>query len=85
MLVSVVFVWFFIPETKGVPLEAMDKLFSDIPARKAHAIVMRDLKLEDEDFRRMSVAHGTKIDEAGYVVQDKHMEYVSEKHEADSV
>lgn len=89
MIISVIFVWFFIPETKGIPLEAMDKLFSNqFSARKAHGIIMRDLKVEDEDFRRASVAGGgvgAKIDEAGFVTgEDKHMEYVKEKRE-DSV
>jgi hypothetical protein len=39
MLCSVVFVWFLIPETKGIPLESMDRLF-ELPVRKAHKIVM---------------------------------------------
>lgn len=86
MIISVFFVWFFIPETKRIPLEAMDKLFSrSIPARKAHGIVMRDLRVEEAEFRRASVSHGMKIDEAGYVVEEKHTEYIGEKGEADSV
>lgn len=56
MLASVVFVWFFIPETKGVPLEAMDRLFaSELPARRAHRIVMAELKEADQRFRRESL------------------------------
>ena len=86
MIVSVFFVWFFIPETKSIPLEAMDRLFSsEIPARKAHKIVMAEVRLEEEDFRRTSVAHGTKMDESGYMVGDKHMEFVDEKNGSDSV
>lgn len=85
MILSIVFVWFCIPETKGIPLESMDRLFSkELSARKAHKIIMRDLEVEDEDFRRASVAGGggAKIDEAGYIVgEDKHMEYVKEKRE----
>lgn len=56
MILAVVFVWFLIPETKGIPLEAMDRLFSnEHPARKAHKIVMAELRVEDQDFRRHSV------------------------------
>jgi hypothetical protein len=57
MLCSVVFVWFLIPETKGIPLEAMDRLFSskEFPARKAHKIILAELRAEDQDFRRLSV------------------------------
>lgn len=87
MIVSVIFVWFFIPETKGVPLESMDRLFSkQFSARKAHGIIMQDLKVEDEEFRRASVGGvGAKIDEAGYVMgEDKQVEYLKEKRD-DSV
>jgi hypothetical protein len=87
MIISVIFVWFFIPETKGIPLEAMDKLFSNqFSARKAHGIIMQELKVEDEDFRRASVGGvGAKIDEAGYVMgEDKQVEYLKEKRD-DSV
>ncbi|KAI1623730.1 general substrate transporter [Exophiala viscosa] len=57
MLCAVVFSYFLIPETKGIPLEAMDRLFSnEHPARKAHKIVLAELRVEDQDFRRQSVA-----------------------------
>ena len=57
MLCSVVFVWFLMPETKGIPLESMDRLFDkSLPARKAHAIVLAELRKDDEEFRRNSVA-----------------------------
>jgi hypothetical protein len=86
MIISVIFVWFFIPETKGIPLEAMDRLFSsEIPARKAHKIVMAEIRLEEQDFRRASIAHGTKMDESGYMIEDKHTEFVNEKNGSDSV
>lgn len=51
MILSVFFVYAFIPETKSVPLEAMDRLFATKPLRKANKIVMEQLRLEDEDFR----------------------------------
>ena len=52
MILSVFFVWFLLPETKGLPLEVMDRLFAIRPARKAHDIVMDELRNnyhEDED------------------------------------
>jgi len=51
MVLSVFFVFFCIPETKGVPLEAMDKLFETKPIWKANKIVMEDLRLQEEEFR----------------------------------
>jgi len=50
MLFSVFFVWFLIPETKGVPLESMDRLF-ELPTRKAHKIIMEELKINEAEFR----------------------------------
>ena len=52
MLCSIVFVWFLIPETKGIPLESMDRLFaSSLKARQAHGIIMTEIRADDEDFR----------------------------------
>ena len=67
MLLSFVFVWFLLPETKGVPLEAMDRLFAYKPPRAAHKVIMSDLRMEEEDFRRNSVAGEIEIskDEKG--------------------
>lgn len=63
MLLAAVFVFFLVPETKGVPLEAMDRLFSrEYPARKAHKQVLAALRLEDREFRRNSVDHAEKND-----------------------
>lgn len=48
-ILSIPFVYFFLPETKGISLEDMDKLFDKaIPARRAHAIVMAQAQLESE-------------------------------------
>ena len=44
MLCSIVFVWFLVPETKGVPLENMERVFEIRPVRKAHAVVVRELR-----------------------------------------
>jgi len=40
------FVWFFIPETKAVPLDKMDRLFEIRPTRKAYSTVMEEAKAE---------------------------------------
>lgn len=52
MLLSVVFTFFFIPETKGIPLEAMDRLFEIKPVWRANGTIMEELHLQDEEFRR---------------------------------
>jgi hypothetical protein len=43
MILSVIFIWYLVPETKGLPLEVMDRLFEVKPTRKAHKIVMDEL------------------------------------------
>ena len=66
MLCSIVFVFFLMPETKGIPLESMDRLFAkELPARKAHKIVMEEIRREDEEFRANAEGAGLTIkDEA---------------------
>jgi len=51
MMISVVFVYFLVPETKGLPLEAMDRLFEIKPVRKAHSQLLAELRIEEENFR----------------------------------
>ncbi|KAK9769551.1 putative Quinate permease [Seiridium cardinale] len=51
MLLSSIFVFFLIPETKSVPLEAMDRLWQTRPVRKANKIIMEELRAQDEEFR----------------------------------
>ncbi|KAI0031642.1 general substrate transporter [Vararia minispora EC-137] len=46
MLCSAPFVWLLVPETKGVPLEAVGRLFEVRPVRRAHAVVMTGLRAE---------------------------------------
>lgn len=51
-IVSVVYIYFMLPETKSVPLEQMDLLFSDkLKPWKAHATVMEQLRELDVEFR----------------------------------
>lgn len=48
--ISIPFVFFFIPETKGVALEDMDKLFnSKVPTWKAHSILMEETRHVTEE------------------------------------
>ncbi|KAF2191392.1 general substrate transporter [Zopfia rhizophila CBS 207.26] len=51
MILSIPFVYFLLPETKSIPLEYMDRLFEIKPVPKAHAVVMQELKDQDEEFR----------------------------------
>ncbi|KAG9911887.1 quinate permease, partial [Aureobasidium melanogenum] len=62
MMVSIVFVWFLVPETKSIPLEAMDRLFEVKPVRKANKLVMEEVRLREEDFRHD--AEGAGLDAA---------------------
>ncbi|CUM63760.1 uncharacterized protein PRCAT00001344001 [Priceomyces carsonii] len=48
-VLSIPFVYFCLPETKGIALEDMDKLFDPkLPARRAHKVVLSSLKLEND-------------------------------------
>jgi sugar porter (SP) family MFS transporter len=44
MLLSVPFVYFLLPETKGIPLERMDELFEIKPTAKAHGVMLERLQ-----------------------------------------
>jgi hypothetical protein len=69
MLCSVVFVFFLLPETKGIPLEAMDRLFATKPPRKAHNILMLELKADEEEFRH-------NVEGSGLSVEKRNAEHV---------
>jgi hypothetical protein len=52
MILSAVFVYFLIPETKNIPLEAIDRLFDRrLKASQAHGIVWAELEQEEEALR----------------------------------
>ncbi|KAI1499017.1 general substrate transporter [Biscogniauxia marginata] len=61
MILSVIFVYFLVPETKGVPLEAMDRLFDVKPVYGAREKIMAELKEQDGAFR--SQINGVEISE----------------------
>lgn len=54
MILSFVFVFFLVPETKAIPLEQMDRLFATRPIRGAHGVVMDELARINEVQREES-------------------------------
>jgi len=64
MLLSVVFVWFLIPETKSVPLESMNRLFEIRPCRKANAIVMHEVQEAEAEFREDAEGAGLSLEKS---------------------
>ncbi|KAF9869680.1 hypothetical protein CkaCkLH20_12867 [Colletotrichum karsti] len=65
MICSAVFVFFLVPETKSVPLETMDRLFTIKPVWRANKTIMDELA-EDQSFRQNDsddVVLGEKSDE----------------------
>lgn len=74
MVLSVVFVFFLLPETKGVPLESMDRLFSkDLKPWRAHAVILSELRADDEQFRRNIEGSGIELEKGE---EHKHLENV---------
>lgn len=72
MLCSIIFVFFLIPETKSVPLEAMDGLFEkNIPARKAHGIVMAQCQESEAEYRK-------NLDGSGITVVKNNAQHLEE-------
>lgn len=61
MIGSFFFVFFCVPETKSIPLEAMDRLFEVKPVWRANKTVMDELRLHDEHFR--DAADGVDLSE----------------------
>ncbi|KAK2592393.1 hypothetical protein QQS21_009912 [Conoideocrella luteorostrata] len=64
MILSVVFVFFLIPETKALPLEAMDRLFKIKPTWRANGILMKELRVEEEEFRNNANGVGWEAEKA---------------------
>jgi sugar porter (SP) family MFS transporter len=76
MALSIIFVFFLIPETKGIPLESMDMLFETKPKWRAHEIVLERIKQNEIEFRE--TVKGTGIEEK---TAPEHMEYSGERAE----
>lgn len=74
---SIVFVFFLLPETKGIPLESMDRLFSkELQPRKAHKIVMKELHEDEEIFRHNVEGSGIGLSKEGLREKSAHVEEV---------
>jgi Sugar (and other) transporter len=58
MILSIAFVYFLIPETKGIPLESMDLLFEQKSMTNAHKIVLGRIREDEERFRHEIEASG---------------------------
>lgn len=54
MLLSIIFVYFLIPETKSIPLEHMDRLFEIKPVSRANKVLMDQLSSQDVESASMS-------------------------------
>ena len=76
MILSVAFVYFLVPETKSLPLESMDRLFETKPVQKAHQIVMEELRVKDEEFRRNTEGVNLALDEKGNIDQVERVDVV---------
>lgn len=63
MILSIIFVYLLIPETKGIPLESMDSLFEHKPIWHAHARVLAQIREDEERFRH-------DLEESGYTKRD---------------
>lgn len=73
MILSVPFVYFLIPETKSIPLEAMDRLFTITPVRNANKTIMAELEVEDQEFRHDADGAGLTTEKE----KTAHLEQVS--------
>ncbi|PNY29124.1 Quinate permease [Tolypocladium capitatum] len=58
MILSVAFVFFCVPETKSLPLEAMDRLFRLKPTWRANEILMEELQVAGVDLGQNSQGVG---------------------------
>ena len=61
MMLSIIFVYFLVPETKGIPLESMEQLFEIKPVRHAHGQMVAQLRENEELFRNDVEAAGIDI------------------------
>ncbi|KAM3421245.1 hypothetical protein BST61_g1651 [Cercospora zeina] len=77
MLLSIVFVWFLLPETKCIPLESMDRLFEIKPVRKANKIIIAEDQSRDAEFRN-------NVDGAGLTAAKEKTEMIETSSERNS-
>ena len=66
MILSIIFIWFLVPETKSIPLEEMDRLFEIKPVHNANKILMAELaarRVDQDAVDRKASAEGSSVDE----------------------
>ena len=61
MVLSVIFVFFMVPETKGIPVESMDELFNKRPRWRAHSIMVEELRIRAGE-RIVEQQHSGQVD-----------------------
>ena len=61
MIAAIPFVYLFVPETKGIPLESIDRLFDVKPVRKAHSTIRAEDALRAEEFRQDAEGAGLSV------------------------
>ena len=61
MILSLPFVFFLIPETKGIPLESMDRLFQVKPVWRARETVHQEDMARESEFRQDAEGAGLSI------------------------
>lgn len=61
MICSIAFVFFLIPETKGVPLESMDRLFAVKPVWRANKTILDEDRAREEEFRHDADIDGVDV------------------------
>jgi hypothetical protein len=71
MILSMVFVYFLVPETSNISLEAVDRVFDIWPVHKANATVLAEIRNETEALRH-DMEHGdTKEADSAEHIEDK--------------
>lgn len=66
MILSIIFVFFLVPETKTVPLESMDRLFDYKPVWRANQTILAEDRAREEDFRHDADVVGVEIAKEKY-------------------
>ncbi|KAJ5767140.1 uncharacterized protein N7511_004756 [Penicillium nucicola] len=73
MMCSIVFVYFLVPETKGIPLESMDQLFDIKPVWRAHGQMIAQLRDDEARFRHDVEESGISVGK----IADEQVEHAS--------
>ena len=72
MVLAAIYVFFLIPETKGVPLEVMDRLFDTKPIWRAHKKVVDQLHEDEQHFRE-------EIQDSGVFAEKEQVQFVEQR------